>query len=68
MTNLIIPILKQYRHSLVSDDYIAKEISKAVLKERMEKIKEQNKQDMELRQSKLFCQDVIPKPNNPNLG
>ena len=68
MTNLIIPILQQYRHSLVSDDYIAKEISKAVLKERMEKIKEQNKQDLELRQHKLFCQQVIPKTNNPHLG
>ena len=67
MTNLIIPILQQYRHSLVSDDYIAKEISKAVLKERMEKIKEQNKKDMELRSQKLFC-ETIPKTNNPNLG
>jgi len=67
MTELIIPILQQYRHSLVSDDYIAKEISKAVLKERMEKIKEQNKKDMELRSQKLFC-ETIPKTNNPNLG
>ena len=67
MTELIIPILQQYRHSLVSNDIIAKEISKAVLKDRMDKVKEQNKKDMELRSQKLFC-ETIPKTNNPNLG
>ena len=61
------PILAKYRGSLVSNEEIANKISQAILKDRMNKIREQNKLDMDLRTSKLLCQEAIPKSNNPQL-
>ena len=63
----LLEVLKKYRHTMVSDEFIVDEQFKLSEVVKFRKRKELNELDLELRQSKLFCEQ-IPKPNIDSQG
>ena len=61
-------VLEQYRRSNITNEELITKLMDALIEERKERIKQLNNYDLKLRAERLFCQEVIPKSNNPHLG